>query len=319
MTPTQPIRTQDAAALVPQEFRTLVQRFTAAEGAVGGPSGTDWAAGLPRLLAEVLDQWDLTVTGTATTGSSAIVLPVVRAGVPLALKVGWPHLEARDEALVLRTWDGRGAAHLVAADPHRSALLLEPLDASRTLDELDVDTACEVTGDLLRRLHVPAPPQLAPLSSYVRRHTASVLATDSVLPRRMVERTKGLVGDLLTDPACDATLLHGDLHNQNVLHSLPGSDRPDWLAIDPHAMAGHPGFEIQPLLRNRRDELGTGSAFRYLVRRRVEVTCGAGVLDEQQAMAWSYVHTAINAGWAANEGDADEVTFCIALLKALDG
>ncbi len=319
MTPTRPTRTQDAAALVPPEFHASVQRLTAQEGAVGGPSGSVWAAGLPRLLADVLDQWDLTVAGSARAGSSAIVLPVVRDGMPLALKVGWPHIEARDEALVLRTWDGHGAARLVAADPHRSAFLLESLDADRTLEELDIDTACEVTGDLLRRLHVPAPPQLVLLSSYVRRHTAAVLGAGSVLPRRMVERTAGLVADLLSDPECDATLLHGDLHHQNVLHSLPGSDRPDWLAIDPHAMAGHPGFEIAPLLRNRRDELGSGSAFRYLVRRRVEVTCESAAIDEDQALAWSYVSTAINAGWAANGGDADEVTFCVALLKALDG
>ena len=49
------------------------------------------------------------------------------------------------------------------------------------------------------------------------------------------------------------------------------------------------------------------------------VGCDAAGIDEDEALAWSYVHTAINAGWAAKDGDADEVTFCIALLKALDG
>ncbi|MGO4341916.1 aminoglycoside phosphotransferase family protein [Pedococcus sp. 2YAF34] len=312
-------RVQDAAALLPPAFLAFVQRFTAEEGAVGGPSGSAWAAGLPKLLADLLDDWDLTVTGPARTGRTSVVLPVLREGAPLALKVGWPHVEARDEALALRLWDGHGAVRLVAADPHRSALLLEPLDSSHDLRDLDVDAACEVTGELLARLHVPAPPQVGRLSAHVRRHAAPLLGEGSVLPRRMAERTAGLLDDLLSDPACDATLLHGDLHNENVLHSLPGSDRPAWVAIDPNAVAGHPGFEVQPLLRNRRDELGTGSAFRYLVRRRVEVTCDAAGIDEDEALEWSYVHTAINAGWAAKDGDADEVTFCIALLKALDG
>jgi streptomycin 6-kinase len=319
VTPAHVTRTQDAAALLPEDFLASVQRFTAEEGAVGGPSGSAWAAGLPRLLADVLDDWGLAVSGAACTGYCSVVLPVLRDGTRLALKVGWPHVEARDEALALRLWDGDGAVRLVAADPHRNALLLEPLDSARTLQELDVDAACEVTGELLRRLHVPAPPQVGRLSAHVRRHAATVVGAGSVLPRRMAERTAGLLDDLLSDPACDATLLHGDLHNENVLHSLPGSHRPQWLAIDPHAVAGHPGFEIQPLLRNRRDELGTGSAFRYLVRRRVEVTCDAAGIDEDEALAWSYVHTAVNAGWAAKGGDADEVTFCIALLKALDG
>jgi streptomycin 6-kinase len=113
--------------------------------------------------------------------------------------------------------------------------------------------------------------------------------------------------------------VHTDLHYRNVLASLPGSGRPDWLAIDPHAMAGHPGFEIQPLLRNRTEELGTGSAFRHLVRRRLEICCEAAGIDEDEALAWTYVHTAMEAGWAGADGDRDGVSFNIALLKALDG
>ena len=70
-------------------------------------------------------------------------------------------------------------------------------------------------------------------------------------------------------------------------------------------MAGHPGFEIQPLLRNRTEELGTGSAFRYLVRRRLEICCEAAGIDEDEALAWTYVHTAMEAGWAGADGDRD--------------
>lgn len=317
MTPAQPTRTQDAAALVPPQFRASVQQFSAQDGGVGGPSGADWADRLPRLLADVLHDWDLEPVGAARTGWTAVVVPVRRDRTIFALKLVWPHLEARDEPLALRHWDGHGAARLVAADPGRGALLLEALDASRDLGSVDVDTACEVAGRLLRELHVPAPPGLRPLSQFARDQVTKLEAARGLLPRRMVERTAGLVRELTADAACDATLVHTDLHYRNVLHSLPDTGRPEWLAIDPHPMAGHPGFEIQPLLRNRVDELESGSAFRYLVRRRVEVTCEAARIDEDEALAWTYVHTAMQARWAA--GDAGEVTFCIALLKALDG
>jgi streptomycin 6-kinase len=119
----------------------------------------------------------------------------------------------------------------------------------------------------------------------------------------------------VTDPGCDATLLHTDLHYDNVL----AAGREPWLAIDPAPLAGHPGFEVQPLLRNRRQELGTGSTFRWMVRRRVEVVTEAAGTDEDEALAWTYVATAIQAGWAAHDGDGDDVTFSVALLKALDG
>lgn len=310
-------RPEDVVSLVPTPFRTFVQRFSAVDGAVGGPSGADWSEGLPRLLAGVLDDWGLEPLGPGETGWTAVVVPVSRAGERFALKLVWPHIEARDEPLVLRRWDGRGAVRLVAADPGRGALLLEALDPARDLASVDIDSACQIVGGLLRELNVPAPPALRQLSAFARDQVAKLEAAGGVLPRRMVDRVSGLVRDLTADPACDATLVHTDLHYRNVLASLPGSGRPDWLAIDPHAMAGHPGFEIQPLLRNRTDELGNGSAFRYLVRRRLEICCEAAGIDEDVALAWTYVHTAMEAGWAA--GDRDVLSFNIALLKALDG
>ena len=312
-------RPEDVVELVPDAFRTAVQRFTAQDGGVDGPSGADWSARLPRLLADVLDDWGLEPLGPGRTGWTAVVLPVARGGERLALKLVWPHVEARDEPLVLRHWDGHGAVRLVAADPGRGALLLEALDPTRDLRSVDVDTACYVTGELLGRLHVPAPPGLRRLSTFTREQLSKLEDAEGVLPRRMLERTTALVQDLTADGRCDATLVHTDLHYENVLGSLPGSGRPDWLAIDPHAMAGHPGFEIQPLLRNRRDELGTGSAFRYLVRRRLEICCEAAGIDEDEAIAWTYVHTAMQARWAAGDGDRDAVSFNVALLKALDG
>jgi streptomycin 6-kinase len=312
-------RPEDVVELVPDAFRTFVQRFTAQDGAVDGPSGADWAARLPRLLAEVLDDWGLEPLGVGRTGWTAVVLPVRRDDEQFALKLVWPHVEARDEPLVLRHWDGRGAVRLVAADPGRSALLLEALDADRDLRSVDIDTACRTTGRLLRQLHVPAPAGLRRLSVFAREQLTRLEAQEGALPRRMLERTAALVHELTADDRCDATLVHTDLHYQNVLASRPGSGRPDWLAIDPHAMAGHPGFEVQPLLRNRADELGTGSTLRHLVRRRLEICCEAAGIDEDEALAWTYVHTAIEAGWAAGDGDRDAVSFNVALLKALDG
>ena len=312
-------RTEEAAALVPQQFLTAVGRYSANQGAVNGPSGQQWAERLPRLLAELLDDWGLVPNGPATSGSSALVVPVLRDGVAHALKLAWPHLEGRDETLALRHWDGRGAVRLVAADPSRGALLLEPLDATRDLSTVDIDTACELVGELLSELNVPAPQGFRRLSSFAVEEAAKLTESDGVLPRRMVERAGALVRELTSDPRCDAALLHTDLHYDNVLASLPGSDRPPWLAIDPHAMAGHPGFEIQPLLRNRSDELDSGSAFRYLTRRRLEICAEAAGIPEDEALAWSYVHSAFQARWAAQEGDRGAVSLHIALLKALDG
>lgn len=294
---------------LPTEWVDRVSRWPAD----GGPSGAEWVRRVPQLVADAMDQWSVTQDGPARTGYTAAVLPVRRDGQTLALKVVWPCPDTAGEHLALRHWSGRGAVRLVAADPGRCALLLERLDADRDLRVLDVDAACEVIGSLLRQLHVPAPPTIRRLSAFSSRNLAA-LASRPDLPRRLVARVSGLVAELTSDPACDATLLHVDLHDLNVL----AAERAPWLAIDPQPMAGHPGYELHPMLRNRVAELGSGSAFRWSVRRRVEVVCEAAGIDEQLARWWTIVACGFQAAWAAEEADPERVSFNIALAKALE-
>ena len=136
--------TAQAAALIPAGWREWVSRLPAD----GGPSGADWAAGLPRLLAELLSDWNLKPTGAGMTGWTAVVVPVVRDGEHLVLKVVWPHTEATAEPLALRHWAGNGSVRLVAADPSRGALLLVALHPPRDLatPPLYFHPACAVVG-----------------------------------------------------------------------------------------------------------------------------------------------------------------------------
>ena len=302
----------DAAGLIPAGWREWVARLPAE----GGPSGADWVVGLPRRLAEVLDAWSLTPTGMGLTGWTAVVVPVLHDGEPAMLKVGWPHLEAVDEALALRHWNGNGAVRLLAADPGRDAMLLERLDPTRDLEgpEVPVDEACEVIGGILSRLHVPAPPQLRTLSDFADEQVDRLAAARDRLPRRHIARAVHLVAALTSAADCNATLLHTDLHFGNVL----AGTREPWLGIDPKPLAGHPGFEIQPVLRNRLAELGTGSAFRRGVRRRFEIVCETAGIDHEVGRAWTIVSSVFQANWSSIDGNADDVTTHLAIAKALD-
>ena len=304
--------TAEAAALIPAGWREWASRLPAD----GGPSGADWAAGLPRLLAELLSDWSLTPAGAGMTGWTAVVVPVTRDGEQLVLKVAWPHTEATAEPLALRHWAGNGAVRLVAADPSRGGLLLEALDPTRDLENttIDIDSACEIVGGLLGRLHVPAPPRVRTLSEVVAEQVERLQGAHDRLPRRFIERATHLAADLTGQPDCDGTLLHTDLHFGNV---LAGSREP-WLAIDPKPMAGHPGWELQPVLRNRVAELGTGSTFRHLVRRRFEIVCEAAGIDEEAARAWTILSSVIQANWSSLDGEPEQVTLHLALAKSLE-
>lgn len=292
---------------LPPDWVTRVSAYPAD----GGPSGADWVAGVPRLVDEALARWDLEVDGEPRTGWTALVVPVTRDGEPLALKVGWPHPEAEHEALVLRTWAGEGAVRLVAALPSDGTLLLERLDADTDLTGVWVDEACEAVGGLLARLQVPAPPQLPRLPEYLAPHLER-MATRPAVPRRVVSRTQGLARELLSGTVPEV-LLHTDLHFENVLQGPEG-----WTAIDPKPVAGHPAFDVFPVLHNRVDELGSGAAFRWSVRHRVALVAEAAGIDLDEALAWTLLRAGVEVSWVSETGDADELSLHVALTKALD-
>ena len=134
----------------------------------------------------------------------------------------------------------------------------------------------------------------------------------AAVPRRVVTRTVGLARELLSGEVPEV-LLHTDLHFENVLMGSQG-----WTAIDPKPVAGHPAFDLFPLLHNRVDELGTGAAFRWSVRHRVSVAAEAAGIDLDDAFAWTLLRAGVEVSWVSETGDAADVSLHVALTKALD-
>lgn len=141
----------------------------AAQGALGA-DWQDWLDRLPRLRDDLLEDWGLRPDGSPRHGYCSLVVPVLtEAGERSVLKLTFDgDDESEHEALALRHWDGRGAVRMLRADPARRALLLERLHATDLGDTWDIE-ACEVVAGLWSSLHLPALPQLRPVTSYVER------------------------------------------------------------------------------------------------------------------------------------------------------
>jgi streptomycin 6-kinase len=286
--------------------------------------GPDWAAyveRLPRLLRELGQEWGLTADGEATHGHGSLVVPVRHEGEPAVLKLAFPDDEGEHEALGLQRLGGDGAVRLLRADPHRWALLLERLHPT-DLDSLPVLEACEVVAGLYARVHVPAPPQLRAVTTYLDRWTPQLraLPRDAPVPHRLVEQTLALVADLFTDAAqgsAPGVMLHGDLHYQNVL----AADREPWLVIDPKPMSGDRHYEPAPMLWNRWEEAVASGNVRFALRRRFHTLVDTAGLDEQLARDWVVVRMVYNAVWELEDNpdapDRDWLTRCVTIAKAV--
>jgi streptomycin 6-kinase len=180
------------------------------------------------------------------------VLPVVRGGAELVLRLNPPGEEVARHADALRFWAGRGTVLLVEADPATGAMLLERL-ASESLRDRPVEEAMAVLGGMMRRLAVPAP-AWAPSTADVVGRRAAQLATqwhelgepfDRSFLAEALRVADGLTGS-------DGGLaVNGDLHSEQVLRG----DREEWLCVDPVLLRGDIGYDLARVLWTRLDEM----------------------------------------------------------------
>jgi streptomycin 6-kinase len=248
-----------------------------------------------------------------------MVVPVRRldtsGGTPesAVLKIAFPHDEAIVERHALTLWAGDGAVGLLADDAGAGALLLERLDAARSLQDVPVDAAVPVWGELVRRLSLvpdgrPQWREFGHVAARAEQWSDELPESWEQLgrpfPRWLLEaalevcQTRGAVGRR----SGKDVLVHTDLHFLNVL-ARPGSG---YAAIDPQPMVGEAEFAVAPLLWNRIPELSRADPERALLERCRDFSAAAG-LDAEAARQWSLAREVDNALWYASksrhEGD----------------
>ncbi|MZE79159.1 hydroxyurea phosphotransferase, partial [Streptomyces sp. SID5475] len=266
-----------------------------------------WAAALPGLAESYLGRWRLRRDGPVAHGVAALVVPVVGAdGTPAVLKLQPVTGETAGEPDALRAWDGDGAVRLLRSDPETGTMLLERLDPARSLAGIRDDTAalCLLTELLARLTAHPAPPGMRRLgdaaAGMLRRLPAVLPVLADPAERRLLDACGGAVRELAGEPG--DRLLHWDLHYENVLAPLPGSGRGPWLAIDPKPLAGDPGFDLLPALRNRWDDVTATGDVPRAVRRRFDLMTDVLGLDRARARGWTLGRVLQTCLWETESG-----------------
>jgi streptomycin 6-kinase len=273
-----------------------------------GECGRAWIDAVPDLAAGLLDCWQLEPDGAPTCGAVALVLPVLRAdGTRAVLKLQPVTDDTVGEPDALRAWNGDGAVRLLDHDPSSGSMLLERLNADRSMATIDADLAAlEILSELLAQLSaVPAPVGLRRLSDVGadmldRVPRALTLARDPS-QTSLIQACASALEEVLSEAG--DRLLHGDLHYFNILAPRPADQREPWLAIDPKPLAGDPGFELLPALHNRwEDAVATGDVTRA-IRRRFDLMTDILDLDRKRAAAWTLARVLQYALWDVEHDD----------------
>jgi streptomycin 6-kinase len=279
--------------VIPEVFaRSTVERE--------GEAGTEWLAGLPGIVKELLDRWDCVPDGDVMHGGVGIIVPVRRGGEPAVVKVSFPHPGNVHEPDAFAVWGGRGAVLLHERDDERFAMLLERARTDSLAQVEDVDEMVRVAGRLSWRLGVPAPPGLPRLrdradawEEQLRKDARELVHG---LPPRVLDAALATVREL--GRVQPDTLVHGDLHARNILRA----DREPWLAVDPKGYAGDRAYDAGALLKALLLRLIEADDLGKALHRAMDVFAEAAELDRGRVQRWAQLHAVQGAFWARRHG-----------------
>jgi streptomycin 6-kinase len=280
---------------IPQSFLQMPRWWT---------EGTKWLDDLPLAIRSQCEHWDLRVVGELSHGSNAIIVPVVREGAAFVLRLTPPGTAAAEQINALRFWDGRGTVQLIDADIEQGAMLLERLDMHHCLANRPVDEAVGVLGQMMRRLALPAPPDVPSTAELVRTRVAELEPDWHRLhhPFDITFITQALdtAGSLSSSPS--ALSVNGDLHSGQVLR---GSREP-WLTVDPTLLRGDIESDLARVLWTRLDDMAGAADIVEHFETAVEE---AGV-DRSRARDWVVFRTVDYWLWGLNYGLTEDPQRC---------
>ena len=254
---------------------------------------------------EHITRWGLVPDGHPISTHSSDLLPALKDGVPVMLKIARV-TEEQSGALLMQWWGGQGAARVLELEG--DALLMERATGPRSLSAMvrngGDDDASRILCSVASELHAQRgkPPQsLIPLSRWF----GALLSTAERHGSLLAEAT-ATAKELLANQR-DVVVLHGDIHHGNVLDFGPRG----WLAIDPKGLIGERTFDFVNLLRNPETSVALA---RCRFARQASVIADATRLDRKRLLQWTIAFSGLSAAWFLDDGRAPDVDMAVAEL-----
>ena len=263
---------------------------------------------------DYLRAWDLVPDGAPIITHASRLLPVRQRGVRAMLKIA-DHDDERIGGALMQWWGGEGAARVLARDD--IAILLERAEGTASLALMARtgrdDEACKILCDVAARLHGQRsnpPPGLLPLAQWFRDLEPAAAKYGGILVKS-AEAAKTLLAELR-----DVTVLHGDLHHNNVLDFGARG----WLAIDPKHLIGERAFDYANIFTNPDLDHPQWPVATVPERfaRRLAVVTDAAKIERTRMLLWILAWTGLSAAWYLDDGDPAEVDLHVAELASAE-
>lgn len=256
-----------------------------------------------QALIPYMQRWQLQPDGQAFETHSSLLIPVRYQGDAAMLKIAREQ-EEKFGGLLMCWWQGDGAARVLAW--HDDGILLERAQGRLSLAQMVRDgedrQATAILCQVVARLHAPRAeplPELIPLDQWFNSLWPAAQAHGG-----MLRLSASVAAELLTSPR-EQTVLHGDIHHDNVLDFAERG----WLAIDPKRLYGERAFDYANIFCNPNYGIATDPDI-FLCR--VEQVCRLAGLDRQRLLRWILAWAGLSAAWFMEDGEAADIDFRVA-------
>lgn len=245
-----------------------------------GKRGEDWLAGLLRRIEQLQHSWGLSELKPFLNLSYSCVLEGMQGNIAVILKLS-PDANLIDkEAMALNAFKGFGAVSVL--DREEGVLLLEravpgDLLKSSLPKEKRIEIACKVI-DKLHQAPIPSKEGFPAIEEWL-----AAVDKEWDLPKDHLKRARKLKNELVKKDSGRKILLHGDLHQENIL-----SNGNDWVVIDPKGVIGDPIHEIWACVEDPSHDL--------------KFLAGCFGYPFQDVVEWYYVRLILASCWQAEDG-----------------
>jgi streptomycin 6-kinase len=267
---------------------------------------------LSEIFGKYLARWRLVPDGDPIITPGGTLLPVRMGETPAMLKIA-RDAEEKFGGLLLKWWDGHGAAHVFAHEDE--ALLMERAEGPASLADMAGDTAPGGGDDeasrlicrVVAQLHAPTPgthplPDLVPLVHWFRELGPAAARHGGILTA-----CAAIASELLASER-DVVPLHGDIHHGNILDfGLRG-----WLAIDPKGLIGERSFDYANLFCNPEAAIALAAG---RLARQVEVVVEAADLERLRLLKWIMAYAGLSAAWFLGDGEREPARTPLAVAE----
>jgi streptomycin 6-kinase len=246
------------------------------------------------MFSPYLERWSLTADGEPIITHSSHLLPVIWQDKPAMLKVA-THSSEREGALLMKWWDGDGAARVYAQED--DAVLLERATDKRSLLHMAMngedDEASRIMVRTAAKLHAPRPTPLhdsTPLKRWFRDLEPVALTHGATFADCWKTASA-----LLAEPQ-QFSILHGDIHHRNILDF---GER-GWLAIDPKRLWGERGFDFANIFANEDLPTITDPA---RLKRQLAIVSKEADIEPTRLLKWIAAYSGLSAAWFLEDDD----------------